>query len=257
MTEQSRDSTQSATFSELAAKRREQVDRDLKALVAEPIRFSFDPSGTHLFSMIELARSYCRRSIELADVIEDLLTKNYIVSAAISARALVETTAMGCLYIHDMRRLVAAGDRELLEARFNKFYLGSKGRSIEAIHVLDAIRHLEKINRKYVDYLDKKYGALTNTLETLKKQSDKEDSRTLRDLLSVEKNYDMLSEIAHPNGTGTHYLFPESMCDDEGVVKAKRFFRSSAIASTWHRFHLLNAMIESASFPEEFRRAFL
>ena len=47
----------------LTATRIEQVEQDLRFWADKPIGISFDPRGTPLFSMIELARSYARRSV--------------------------------------------------------------------------------------------------------------------------------------------------------------------------------------------------
>src|SRR3954453_6150627 len=56
-----------------------------------------------------------------------------------------------------------------LEARFSRFFAGIKGKAIEPVHVMDAMRHLEKIDGEYVAYLDQKYNnVFTRLLETSK-----------------------------------------------------------------------------------------
>jgi hypothetical protein len=74
-----------------------EIERDLQSWANKPIVFSFDPSGTDLFSMRELARSFAKRSIDLAQSIRSLLEQDRIVPATVVARALIETIGMGCL----------------------------------------------------------------------------------------------------------------------------------------------------------------
>ena len=71
--------------------------------------------------MMELAHSYARRCVNLADAIRLLLSENQIVPAAILGRALIETVAMGCLYLHDMGKLIAAKDHDRLESKLARF----------------------------------------------------------------------------------------------------------------------------------------
>ena len=148
----------------LAIERVEQIERDLRAWAVKPIEFSFNPAGTHLFSMMELAHSYARRCVDFIDAIRTLIAQNRIVPATVLGRALIETIAMGCLYIHDMQRLIAAGDRVRVGERLSRFYSGFKGQAVEPVHVMDAMRHLETIDGDYVAYLDRKYGAFTRFL---------------------------------------------------------------------------------------------
>ena len=105
----------------LTAARIEQIEQDLRSWAEKPIDISFDPKGTPLYSMIELARSYARRCVDLANAIRLLLEKNQIIPAAVLGRALIETVAMGCLYLHDMERLIAAKDHDRLESRLGRF----------------------------------------------------------------------------------------------------------------------------------------
>ena len=76
-------------------------------------------------------------------------------------RLYFETVAMGCLYLHDMERLIAAKDHDRLESRLGRFYAGVKGEKIEPVHVMDAMRHLEEADAAYIEYLDRKYGVFT------------------------------------------------------------------------------------------------
>jgi hypothetical protein len=76
-------------------------------------------------------------------------------------------------------------------------------------------------------------------------------------LLSVTAIYDQLSEIAHPNGAGTQYLFPELTDEASEFIKTKESLRRIALSSLWHRFHLLDALQRSADLPEKFKASFL
>jgi hypothetical protein len=93
--------------SPLAISRIKQSERDLQSWATKPIVFAFDPSDTHLFSMQELARGFAKRSIDLAQSIRSLVEQDRIVPATVVARALIETVGMGCLYLHEMERLIA------------------------------------------------------------------------------------------------------------------------------------------------------
>ena len=87
------------------AARIEQIERDLHMWAAKPVQLTFDARGTHTVSMMELAYSYAKRCADFADAIRSLLAKDMIVPAVVVGRALIETVAMGCLFLHDMRRL--------------------------------------------------------------------------------------------------------------------------------------------------------
>jgi len=164
---------------------------------------------------------------------------------------------MGCLYLHDMSRLTIPGAREKLEERFKRYYMGIRGREIEPIHVMDGLRYLEKIDGEYVSYLDAKYGLLTRFMKAVHEAGIAVEEESPRQLLSAIKNYDLLSEISHPNGLGTQFLYPDS--DNEGptVERARLRFRHAALMAIWQSHHLLNSLRESADLPDRFRAAFL
>ena len=239
----------------LTATRIEQVEQDLRFWADKPIDISFDPKGTPLFSMIELARSYARRSVVLADAIRLLLAKNHIVPAAVLGRALIETVAMGCLYLHDMGRLIAAKDRDRLESKLARFYAGVKGKKIDPVHVMDAMRHLEKIDVAYVEYLDRKYALFTHLMEMLKASGEDVDE-SFGEIVSVIRTYNRLSEVSHPNGTGTQFLFPDESNETEAVKEARTRFRMASLIAIWHGRHLVAALEQRADLPERYRMEF-
>ncbi len=136
----------------LAINRIASIEEELKSWACKSVSLSFDARGTDLFSIHELAHSYARRSVDLAASIRLLLQEYRIVPATILGRALIETVAMGCFFLHEINRLIMAGDRHRVDERVKRFYAGVKGGAIEPVHVMDAMRHLEK-NRRRIRHL--------------------------------------------------------------------------------------------------------
>jgi hypothetical protein len=241
----------------LSVARIEQIEAEVKRWAEKPIEFTFDVSGSHLFSIMELLHSFPRRCVELSAAIRNELAGDRIVSATILGRALIETVAMGALYVHDMNRLIEAKDVDALEKRFLRYYTGIRGQEIQPVHIMDAIRHLEKIDGEYISYLDDKYGVFTQFMATLKDTGLDPGDRSFKDVLSTMKNYDELSEIGHPNGAGTQLLYPAAN-DDQGMAKRyKSKFRSSSVAAIWQCHHLLRALEKCTDLPERYRAAFM
>lgn len=241
----------------LASQRSEQVERDLNAWAQKPIDFSFDPFDTHLFSMIELARSYAKRYADLAKAIRLLIANDQLVPATILARALVETIAVGCLYLHDMDRLIAAGDLEKLYERFKRYFAGAGKCEIRPIHVNDGLRYLEKVDAKYYNYLDEKYGTFSKLIESIAGPSEEDSQKRLSELISVMSAYDALCEVSHPNGTGTQLVYPADGEEDANVGPALQRLRTAALVTIWQGHHLLRALENNAELPERFRSKFL
>lgn len=240
----------------LAIGRIAQIEADLKAWAGKRVEFSFDPSGTDLFSIVELSHSYARRSVDLADSIRLLLGEGRVIPATILGRALIETVGMGCLFLHDMNRLIAAGDRPRIDVRVKRFYTGVKGGTVEPVHVMDAMRHLEKVDGEYVEYLDSKYGLFALAVEASKRQGAK-NSKDPREVWSALKNYDFLSEVSHPNGAGTQLLYPDSGEPSPQADELRQRFRHASLMAIWQCHHLLNALEGLTTLPDNYKRAFL
>lgn len=241
----------------LAVARIEGIERDIRAWAEKPIEFAFDPSGTGLFSMEELARAFAKRSANFAQSIRHLVASNYIIPATVIGRSLIETVGMGCLFLHDMNRLVAAGDLERFDARLKRFYAGVKGHSVEPVHVMDAIRHLEKIDGEYVRYLDGKHDMFSIASQMMKDRAPELTRSEFLDSLSAMKNYDMLSEVSHPNGTGTQFVYGQPGPSDAQVEQLMLRFRQAALLSIWQCHHLLEALEKNANLADRFRMSFL
>jgi hypothetical protein len=235
--------------------RMERVELDLDSWAAKSVDFTFDPSGTILFSIMELSLSYAKRCADFASSIRLLLQDNHVVSATAIARALIETIGIGCLFLSDMDRLIAAGDRDRLDSRVKRFYTGIKGSGVEPVHVLDGIRHLEQLDKTYVKHLDDKYGVFSQFMEIVKKA--KPDVSDPYEMLSAIKNYNDLSEVAHPNGVGTQFMYPDPTNENATVEKVRSRFRNASILAIWQARHLITALENSADLPKRYRAAFM
>jgi hypothetical protein len=229
----------------LAIARLERIEQDLRAWAAKSVKISFNPKGTPLFSMMELYYSYPRRCVDFGDAVRSLIAASRIVPATVVGRALIETVAMGCLYLHDMERLIAAKDHDRLELKFARFYAGIKGQRVEPIHVMDAIRHLERIDAAYVAYLDKKYGVFTRFMESVKAAGKYVEGKSFGEMLSVKENYELLCEVSHPNGIGMQFLYPDESNETEDVENLRARFRFASLMSIWQCHHLLVARLSS------------
>lgn len=223
--------------------RSNQVIEHVKTWSEKEPDFEFNVSQSHLFSMVELAYSFPKRSRALISSIKIMLASDNLVSSVILSRALTETIAMGVFYLSEMKRLAEKGDLERLEEKFIKFYAGVRDEKIQPIHTQDGIRFLEKIDIAYFTQLSKKYPNL----------------KEAADLPSVSRTYGLLSEIAHPNGTGTQLLFPASDIlgtPHEGKeIKSKLLFACEA--SIWQCHHLVRALKDFQSYPQIYRNQFL
>jgi len=200
---------------QLAMERLAGIREELTGWATAEIEFDFNPAGTDLFSMFELAFGYAKRSDDLCQSIDSLLKTGHIVPATIVARALIETIAMGVLYLAEMDRLIAHGQLEKLKKRLTSFWGGSRHGDVKPIHVNDALRHFETVDAAYVRYLYDKYPLFGELLASLEEAGGK--SEPIEKLLSAMSNYDFLSEISHPNGVGVQFIYPQLAGIDEKI----------------------------------------
>jgi hypothetical protein len=243
----------------LAMSRLAGIKEDLKKWTAAQVVFEFDPRGTDLFSIIELAYAYAKRSHDLASSIELLIGGGHVVSATIVGRALIETVAMGCLFVSEMDHSISRKNKEKLKKRLTSFWAGSIGTDIKHVHVMDAIRHLDEVDAAYVKYLDEKFPLFKIFAKEFEKTGQK--MPPLSETLSAVKNYDDLSEISHPNGIGVHFIYPEL----EGLEKkieddANRLldrYRFQSLMAIFQCHHLVRTLETTDSLPERYRAAFM
>jgi hypothetical protein len=193
----------------------------------------------------ELAYSFPKRAYDLIESMGLLMEGDRVVPAVILARALVETIAMGRHFIDKMEKALSDGDFPRLEAQFFKFYAGSKlvDAKIKSIHVNDALRNLETADLGYTSYLADKYPSLWSGIGT-------NPAETFKGHASLLQTYDKLSEISHPNGLGTHYLYPASDALDNS--KTVSFYRYMTGIAIWQAHHLLAALDRVKTFPDRF-----
>lgn len=245
-----------ADITGIQLKRAVQIVSDLKSYSKEKISFEFDPAGTDLFSIMELRLSYSRRCLALIESITFLLHKNQIVPAAILSRAMIETVAMGCYYLHEINRLIDSGSSEQLKKKFERFFAGMTNGKIKPIHVNDALRHLEEVEGKYVTYLDNKFKIFSSLIKSGVAKSENKAEETVSSLTSLLKTYDTLSEITHPNGLGVQLLFPDHSNENEMVDKIRKVYHFKTLASIWQCHHLLTALHASKDLANKFNAKF-
>ena len=220
-----------------------------KWAVREPT-FEFDPAGTDLFSMMELLFAYAKRAHDFVGATRALLALERVTAAAILARSLIETVAMGCLYVDDMLQRIEAGDAAVLNARFKKFYAGVHKGEVASVHVNDALRHLEALDTSYFKYLLAKSQELKNFSERAATAFDPENP------LFVEKSYNFLSEFAHPSGSGTQLVYPSAdVTDYRGPAIRRLAF--SCEAAIWQCHLLLSALERGEAIPANYKAKFL
>lgn len=244
---------------ELRSWRLKDVYSEVKNWGDRPIEFNFDPSGTQLFSVEEMKRSFCRRFIDLADSTSRLLEENRVVSAAIVARAQIETVGMATFFMHELSRMTQKGDLEAFERRVSQFLGGSAdgGGIAKRVHVMDAMRHLDKLDHAYVEYLWAKYPVMKSFFNA----SDEFKSLgiEIKDVvsrISAMKNYDTLSEFVHPNALGTFFIFGQPKDKgpaEEGTIE---LLRRMTGAATWQGHHMITALNAAEGWSDEYFRKF-
>lgn len=243
----------------LAMERFSGIKLELSGWATAEISFEFDPKGTHLFSILELAYGYAKRCDDLTRSIESLIAAGHIVPATIVGRALIETVAMGSFFVSEMDRLITYGKLENLNQRLTSFWGGSKQTGIKPVHVNDALRHFEEVDAKYVRYLDEKYRVFTSMYEALRKKGV--EPPPIEQALSAMKNYDFLSDISHPNGVGVQFIYPYVADMDEKIKATANAlldrYRFQARMAIFQCHHLNSALETTRTLPDRYRETFI
>lgn len=244
---------------ELRSWRLNNVYSEVKEWGQRPIEFNSDPRGTQLFSIEEMKRSFCRRFIDLADSASGLLKEDSVVSAAILARAQIETVGMAAFFVHEVSRMTRKGDLEAFEKRIAQFFGGrtDNGEIAKRVHVMDAMRHLDKLDHAYVKYLWTKYPvmkALFNAID--KTKSAGLDIQDLVSRISAMKNYDTLSEFVHPNALGTFFIYGQPEDSGPPEKRTKELLKRMTGAATWQGHHMITALNASEGCSDEYFQQF-
>lgn len=74
--------------------------------------------------------------------------------------------------------------------------------------------------------------------------------------ISIMKNYDLLSEFAHPNGLGNFFIYdrPENAGEDDAALLSRLAYLNSA--ATWQGRHLVQALPEVERNTNDYREKF-
>lgn len=225
-----------------------QVKTDIDTWAAKNYGAS-DCDNSVIYSILELGLSFAKRADDIIKSIDSLLAADRIVPGVILARALVETTAIGCLYLEEINRQIRLKNFPKLEKEFLRFYAGSTraDATYKAVHVNDGLRFLEKADVAYVEYLVGKYPDLWGHLPF-------DPVAAFSGPVSVRRTYDDLSEVSHPNGVGTQYLYPSPDAPDASAVRER--YRFLCGASIWQAHHLLRALPSTGDLQVRFKAAF-
>ena len=244
---------------ELRTWRLNNVYSEVKEWGQRQIEFNSDPRGTQLFSIEEMKRSFCRRFIDLADSASGLLKEDRVVSAAILARSQIETVGMATFFVHEVSRMTRKANLEAFEKRVAQFLGGLRvdGEIAKPIHVMDAMRHLDKLDHQYAEYLWTKYPATKaffNALEEV--QSTGLEIQDLVSRISAMKNYDTLSEVVHPNALGTFFIYGQPEDSGPPEQSMKELLENLTRAATWQGHHMITALNASEGWSDEYFQQF-
>ena len=220
-----------------------------------PIEFSRDPTGTNLYSIEETKRAYCRRFANFASVAGNLVHDRQELAACVIARAQIETVAMASFFASELSRLIRAGNIEHFNSKVERFIIGSasKGARRQPIHVSDALRHLQKLDEAYIKDLWLRYPSLTQSLsQVLLPEKPPVGAEDVVATVSAIRNYDILSEVAHPNGVGVFFMFGQPEDDGVGQNQVRSLLASVIKAATWQGHHMLTALDAAANQADEY-----
>lgn len=244
---------------ELRSWRLNNVYDEVRQWGARPIEFNFDPRGTQLYSIEEMKRSFCRRFVDLADSASRLLEEDRVIGAAILARAQIETVGMAAFFVHEVSRMTQMGDLEAFEGRMAQFLGGPAdgGGVAKRVHVMDALRHLDKLDHAYVEYLWSKYPATKAFINALNKvKSSGPEIHNFVSRISAMKNYETLSEFVHPNALGTFFIFGQP--EDRGPAEdgVRKLLRRMTGAATWQGHFMITALKAAEGWSDDYFQRF-
>lgn len=224
-------------------KRLDEIKLNFQELSQVSIPFVPNGKEDQLFKIFELSKGYVFRICDFIEAIELLLDKNILIPTISVSRHLIETTAIACLYFNKLKIAYESDDFQAFDKQFMRFYAGMRNQDVKPIHVLDGIRYLEKIDNKYIKYLQKKHQGFDEAIDNIAKIHNRK--ATIDDVtsnLSVMKHYDFLSEFAHPNAAGTHMVYPSYISDFTDHYELIARLKFSCRSSIWMTQHFFEEM---------------
>ena len=249
------DATSLTLFLQLREHRLAEIIQEIQEWSHKPIEFSHDPRDTHLYSIEETKRAYCRRFIKLAFAARKLLEDDQTIAACIVARAQIETVAMAAYFVHEVSRLIRVGDVKRFNAKVKRFIVGtsSGGTGQKRIHVADALRHLQKLDEAYINHLWRRHPTMRILCSEILASREKHVEVTdIIATISVTRNYDVLCEFSHPNGLGTFFMFGQPENEDIGQDLARSQLIGLTESATWHGTHMLKALNASVDQSDQY-----
>jgi hypothetical protein len=198
--------------------------------------FDFEVEGSELLPIMELLYGYAKRAHDLAAATRALMALERLTPAAILARALIETTAVGCLYVKEIRRLVDGGELAPLQARLARYCDGAGPVPLD-----EALRYLAA--------LDDAQFAATRSAEAQALGLD------LGDPKFVETSYRLLGEAAHPVAAAGNLLHATAGEPEADEPRLRLEF--AVELAIWHARYLLAALEEGEFLPKSYRERFM
>jgi hypothetical protein len=241
-------------FQALKESRISGIIADISKLANAPISFPFNPKGTQLYSIEETKRSFARRFLEISECINLLRSNKKVVSGAILGRALIESVAMACYFVDEIDRLISAGSIEKFNERMKRFLAGTTPGDTKPMHVMDALRHLHELDDKYAKFLWSKYTLMGKLMTSF--TGAEENGQELLAQISVMKNYDLLSNFAHPNGLGVFWIFGNTEGVEQPVDRTLHLLDSMSASAIWQGHHLISAYDRSERVADRYLARF-
>lgn len=223
------------------------IEEEIISLASTEVVFE-NHSSMDTYSILELAYSIPKRAADLIEAMKPCIHEDRVIPVVIMARALLETTAVGCLFCTQIEKKLEAQDYDGLAKTFVKFYAGGRiPGTTKGVHINDGLRLLEKLDLEYLKSLNDKHSMLNI-------EPDDSSLDNLHKTIGVMFLYDTLSEIAHPNGLGLQYLYPAD--DAPSNKEVKQQFRHWAGSAVWQCNHIVRQLSAFKNFDERYHRAF-
>lgn len=225
-----------------------QIEKNISDYARGKWNFGPDPNYV-VFRMMELSLGYLRRIEELITAARHMQKLNLVVAGTIVGRAIIETSAMCAYYELRMNKHLENNDYDSLESDFLRFYSGSKiaKEGTQAINVLTAIdRTSENLSKEHEKLITENLHLIEYDIAT--------DMKNYKDNSSLRSTYNKLSEVSHPNGLGTHVLYPFIASNESKFVYD--YFEMMIELSIMEARHAANSFERMIETPSKFAQIF-